>query len=119
MENINFNELLTKLKEVVKHVGYATAKQIIQMYLVMTDDKTALTDKIIIYSTLAYIVLPVDLVSAKRHPLLGHLDEVTAVVIAYKKIKKYVTPEIERQAEEILDKFLNGKKAKGEITDNQ
>ena len=108
MENINFSELLTKLKDVVKRVSYATAKQIIQMYLVLTDEKTATTDKIIIYSTLAYLVLPIDILSARRHPIFGHLDEVAAVVVAYKKIKKYVTPEIERRADEILNNFLHG-----------
>lgn len=109
MENINFTDLLTKLKDVVKRVGYATAKQIIQMYLVLTDEKTATTDKIIIYSTLAYLVLPIDILSSQKHPIFGHLDEVAAVVIAYEKIKKYVTPEIERRADEILNNFLHGK----------
>ena len=108
MENINFNDLFTKLKDVVKRVGYATAKHVIQMYLVLTDEKTATTDKIIIYSTLAYIVLPIDILSAHKHPIFGHLDEVAAVVMAYKKIKKYVTPEIERRADEILNSFLKG-----------
>ncbi len=80
MENINFDELLGKLKEVIMRAGHDTTKQIICMHLALKDEKTPTTDKIIIYSTLAHIVMPSNILSLRNHPIFSHLDEVAAVL---------------------------------------
>ena len=76
------------------------------MYYVLKSDNTPTSAKAIIYGALAYLVLPVNLISQKRHPILGWADEEAAIALAYKKVKQFITPEMERQAEETLDKWF-------------
>ena len=52
------------------------------------------SDKMLIVAALSYLVLPIDLISAKRLPIIGWIDEAVSLVYAYKKVCRYVTPEI-------------------------
>ena len=54
----------------------------------------------------AYVVLPIDLISAKRLPIIGWLDEVVSLTVAYQKVCKYITKDMERKADELLDKWF-------------
>ncbi len=63
--------------------------------------------KVIVYGALAYLVLPVNLISVRRFRFLGLADEALAIAIAYKKIKQHVTPEMEQEAEATLDKWFS------------
>ena len=85
--NTNFTDLLGRLKEYAKKAGYASAKYLL---------------------TLAYLVLPIDLLSARRMRLLGWADEAAAIYLTYKKIKGNVTPEIEREVEQKLREWFPG-----------
>ena len=59
-----------------------------------------------ILSTISYLVLPIDLISAKRLPFLGWIDEAFSLSVAYQKVSKNITPEIERRTDELLDKWF-------------
>ena len=74
--------------------------------LCLESDETPRSAKLIVYGSLAYLILPVNLISQKRHPILGWADEVAAIAIAYRKVKQHITPEMDRQAEETLDKWF-------------
>ena len=107
--NFNLPLMWEKLKENAKRYGRNAAKQALLMYYVLKSDATPNSAKAIIYGALAYLVLPINLISSKRHPILGWADEIAAIAIAYRKGRQYVTPEIERQAEETLDSWFSGR----------
>ena len=87
-------------------VVFLYGKPVLLLYYVMTDEATPRSVKLSVGAALAYLVLPIDLISGKKHPLLGKLDEATAIVAAYQKVKKHVTPEMERKADETLDRWF-------------
>lgn len=104
--SFNLPQLWEKLKDSAKRLGRFTTQKALLMYYVLKSDNTPTSAKAIIYGALAYLVLPVNLISQKRHPILGWADEVAAIALAYKKVKQFITPEMERQAEETLDKWF-------------
>ena len=109
MENtssFNLPLLWERIKENAKRYGRFAAKQAVLMYYVLKSNETPTSAKVIIYGALAYLVLPINFISSKRHPILGWADEIAAIAIAYKKGRQYVTPEMERQAEETLDRWF-------------
>ena len=110
MENNEFSLplLWEKIKTNAKRFGRFTTKQLLLMYYVLKSKDTPTSAKVVIYGALAYLVLPVNMISQKRHPFLGWADEVAATALAYKKINKHVTPEMEQQAEETLDRWFKG-----------
>ena len=106
--NFNASQLWDSIKEYAKKVGRIGARPVLLLYYVMTDEATPRSVKLTVGAALAYLVLPVNLISAKRHPLTGWVDEAAAVVVVYEKVKKYITPEMERTADETLDKWFPG-----------
>ena len=109
MENtssFNLPLLWEKIKENAKRYGRYAARQALLMYYVLKSDETPRSAKIIIYGALAYLVLPVNFISSKHHPILGWADEIAAIAIAYRKGRQYVTPEMERQADETLNNWF-------------
>ena len=57
-------------------------------------------------SAIAYVVLPIDLISVKRLPIIGWIDEVVSLTVAYQKVCKYITKDMERKADELLDRWF-------------
>jgi uncharacterized membrane protein YkvA (DUF1232 family) len=111
MENANTTEfnlpsLWEKIKDSAKRLGRYTTKKALLLYYVLKSDETPRSAKLVVYGSLAYLILPVNLISQKRHPILGWADEVAAIAIAYRKVKQHITPEMDRQAEETLDKWF-------------
>lgn len=100
--------ILNNLGVYAKRVGRTAARPVVILYFVLRDPATPKKDKYIVYGALAYLVLPVNLISAKKIPILGWADEAAAIVWAYKRVKNNVTPDIERQADELLDKWFLG-----------
>lgn len=60
-----------------------------------------MTVKTIIYSALAYLVLPIDLVS-DIIPGVGYSDDLVVISTALISAMQYVTPEIEEKAQKKL-----------------
>ena len=97
--------ILYRLQNYAKRVGYVVARPAVLLYLVLRDPATSRKDKITIYAALAYLLLPIDLISARRHRLFGMVDEIGAIAIAYKKVEKNITPTMELEADEILRRW--------------
>ena len=95
VSKLDFDQLLEKIKDWGKTLGRTSMRP-----------DTPLSDKLLVVSALSYLILPVDLISARRFPVLGWIDEITAVTIAYKKVKKHITPEIESKVDNILEKWF-------------
>ena len=86
-------------------VGRVAVRPVLLLYYVMRSDETPWKDKLTIFGALAYLMLPVDLLDAKRLPIIGWLDEITSLAVAIQRMSKYITPEMEAKAESILDQW--------------
>lgn len=98
--------LKDKLQEYATKVGRISARPLLLLYFIMVSKDTPKSDKLIILSTISYFVFPIDLISAKRIPIIGCIDEVLSLSVAYQKISKNITPEIERKTDALLDKWF-------------
>lgn len=92
--------------EYAKKVGRVAARPVILTYYVMMDELTPTKEKIALGTAIAYVVLPIDLLSAKRLHVIGWLDEVMSLSVAYQKVQSHVTQKMERDADELLDKWF-------------
>ena len=103
---INTKVLKEKLQEYAMKVGRISARPLLLLYFIMVSKETPKSDKLMILSTISYLVFPVDLISAKRLPIIGWIDEAFSLSVAYQKVSKNITPEIERKTDALLDKWF-------------
>lgn len=103
---INYSLLWDKLREWARKAGRMSARPVVVLYYVMKSPDTPKSDKVLIFSALSYLVLPIDLIDARRLPIIGWIDEVVSLTVAYQKVCKYVTPEISAKVEKVLDKWF-------------
>ena len=106
VSKLDFDQLLEKIKDWGKTLGRTSMRPVLSLYYVLKSPDTPLSDKLLVVSALSYLILPVDLISSRRFPVLGWIDEIKAVTIAYKKVKKHITPEIESKVDNILEKWF-------------
>lgn len=104
--NIDYEALQSKMGEWARKAGRVSARPVLLLYYVMMSDKTPKSDKLLILSSISYLIFPVDLISAKRLPIIGWMDEVVSLTVAYQKVCKYITPEMEHKADTLLDKWF-------------
>ncbi|WP_301086700.1 YkvA family protein [Phocaeicola sartorii] len=100
---MDYELLWERITDYAKAAGRTTARPVLLLYYVLRSPETPSSDKMLIVAALSYLVLPVDLVSAKRLPVIGWIDEAVSLVYAYKKVCRYVTPEIESEVDNILE----------------
>ncbi|WP_455663844.1 YkvA family protein [Phocaeicola sp.] len=101
------NELLwEKIVDYARAAGRTTARPVLLLYYVLRSPETPSSDKMLIVAALSYLVLPIDLISAKRLPIIGWVDEAVSLVYAYKKMCRYITPEIESEVDNILERWF-------------
>ena len=98
--------LKEKVQEYAMKVGRISARPVLLLYFIMISKDTPKSDKLLILSTISYLVFPVDLISAKRLPIIGWIDEAFSLSVAYQKVCKNITLEIERKTDELLDKWF-------------
>jgi uncharacterized membrane protein YkvA (DUF1232 family) len=102
----DYSMLMDKITEYAKKAGRTSVKPMLLMYYVLKSPDTPTSEKIMIYSAIAYVVLPIDLISARRLPIIGWIDEVVSLTVAYQKIKRHITPAMEFEADALLDKWF-------------
>ena len=98
--------LKDKLQEYATKVGRISARPLLLLYFIMVSKDTPKSDKLMILSTISYLIFPIDLISAKRLPVIGWIDEAFSLSVAYQKVSKNITPEIERKTDALLDKWF-------------
>lgn len=103
---IDTSALKDKLQEYATKVGRISARPLLLLYFIMVSKNTPKSDKLMILSTISYLVFPVDLISAKRLPIIGWIDEAFSLSVVYQKVSKNITPEIERKTDALLDKWF-------------
>ena len=103
---INYDFLLEKIGDYARKAGRVTTKPVLLLYYVMMSRNTPWNDKMLILSTLWYVVFPIDILDAKRLPIIGWFDEVASLSVTFQKVRKNITPEIEMKVDEILDRWF-------------
>lgn len=105
-KKIDFAVVWDGIKRFARKAGRTAARPVLLLWFVMRSDSTPREDKLMILASIAYVVLPIDFIKAKRIPILGWLDEVTSIAVAVKKVADRITPEIEREADAVLDRWF-------------
>lgn len=105
--NALYIKLKNKLKSYARKVGRVSAKPILILYYVLSDETLSLQDKVMIYGCLIYVISPASLISVSVSKIFGVLDEATAIIIVIKKIYNRITPEIISKAETTLSEWFD------------
>lgn len=103
--NFSMDEICLKVEEYIKKGGRVAARPVLTAYYVMTADSTPESERTNIMIALVAIVFPTSI-----EDLLGQVFMVGkgfAAVYAYKKIKKYITPQIKDKVEAKLDEWFH------------
>lgn len=104
--NNDYASIWDGMKSYAIKVGRVAARPVLLLYYVMRSEETPMKDKLTIFGALAYVILPVDLLNAKRLPLIGWIDEVVSLAVAYNRVKSSITPEIEQQVTNTLNNWF-------------
>ena len=100
------NQLYAKIRPYAQKYGRVAARPLLQFYYVLQDGKTTLTERAMIYAAIIYTLSPVNLLPKAVYGFLGILDEGTALLFVYNKIKEKITPEIDYKVNESLNEWF-------------
>lgn len=103
---INYDVLWDKLSTFAIKAGRVTTRPVLLLYFVMKSKDTPKADKMLVFSALSYLVFPIDILDAKRLPIIGWFDEIASISVAYQKVCKHITPEMEAKVDAILDRWF-------------
>ena len=103
---INYDALWSRINEYANKAGRVTTRPVLLLFYVMKSKETPRKDKMLIFSTLSYLVLPIDVLDAKRLPIIGWFDEIASLSVTYQRVCKNITPEIEEKVDAILNKWF-------------
>lgn len=103
---INYDILWDRIWEYARKAGRVTTRPILLLFCVMMSKDTPRKDKLLILSTLSYLVLPIDILNARRIPIIGWIDEIASLSVTYQKVRDNITPEIEANTDALLDKWF-------------
>lgn len=104
--NLDYTALWESIGRWSRKAGRAATRPVLIMWYVMRDKNTPRKDKWVIFGSLAYLILPIDILDAKRLPIIGWLDEVASFAVLVQKMSKYITPYMKARADEQLDKWF-------------
>lgn len=79
------------------------AKDAIELYFCAIDPKTPLGAKVIAFSALAYLILPLDLIP-DIIPVGGYADDVAAIIAAVGSLQIHITDEHRKKAADCLNR---------------
>lgn len=104
--NLDYNALWYSICKWSRRAGRAAARPVLLMWYVMRSEDTPRKDKWAIFASLAYLILPIDILDSKRLPIIGWIDEVASLAVLVQKMSKYITPDMEARADSQLDKWF-------------
>ena len=100
------NALMDRLRPWALKAGRVATRPLLQFYYVMDDDNTSTLDRVLIYATIVYTILPMDFLPRVIYKFIGVLDDGVAMLYVYKKIKDKITPEINAKVEDALNEWF-------------
>ncbi|MCY4606831.1 MAG: DUF1232 domain-containing protein [Gemmatimonadetes bacterium] len=95
------NRFWNKIERQAKRAGRTVVERAFKLYYVAKSPDTPMPVKMLIYSALAYFILPTD---AMLDPI--YLDDAGALAAALIAVASYLTPGIEKKAKEEADKWI-------------
>ncbi len=100
------SKLLEKLKKVAQKVGLKGVYSVLLLFYVLVDGDVSIKDRAIIIGALGYFIFPIDLMP-DLILALGYTDDLAMLLFSVGKIRKSITPEIERKAKKKLQEYFN------------
>ena len=100
------NSLMDKLRPWALKAGRVATRPLLQFYYVLTDEKTSLLERVLIYAAIIYVIRPSDLVPRAIYKFLGIVDDGVAVMYVYRTVKGKITPQIEVKVDKTLDQWF-------------
>lgn len=91
-----------KVKKYASKVPFA--KEVLTLYYCSIDPETPLKAKVTAVGALAYWIMPIDLIP-DFIPIVGFVDDATAIFIAYKAISGQITDEHRDKTEQFFSKI--------------
>lgn len=106
LKNIDYQDILNKLHSIANTLGRAATKLVLCLYYVLKEGGLTANEKLLVYASIIYIIVPGDFLPRKVFRLLGVTDDAIAIVYVYKKISGKITPQILQKVEMQLDKWF-------------
>lgn len=103
---LDYNALWESICRWSRKAGRSATRPVLLMWYVMRSTDTPRKDKWAIFGSLAYLVLPIDILDARRLPIIGWLDEVASLAVLVQRMSKRITPEMQGRADAQLDKWF-------------
>jgi len=103
---IYYDVLWDRISNFAKKAGRVSTRPVLLLFYVMTSKETPRSDKLLVFSAISYLVFPIDILDIKRLPIIGWFDEVASISVAYQRVCKHITPEIEAKVDAILDNWF-------------
>lgn len=100
-------KLWNMIQQNAEKVGMEITRTMLELFYVLKSPDTSMLDKSLIVAALAYQLLPEDVLSKDKYGLLGFLDNTITLSFAYNRVKSSVTPEIERQVNNIISYWFS------------
>lgn len=94
--NYTAANLWQKISTAASRLGRETVEKILWLYYASRRPQTPKWAKTLIYSTLAYFILPVDAIP-DFIPISGYTDDVTAIAAALATLAAYVDDDVKRR----------------------
>jgi len=94
-----------KLSQFAKQAGKTVVEKALTLYYAAQRPETPFWAKAIIYSSLAYFVLPTDAIPDFT-PIVGYSDDLSAIASAMAAVALSITPEVEASARQKVEDWF-------------
>lgn len=98
--------LLEIISTSARKLGRVITRYLLCLYYVMKEGNLTSRQKAWIYASIAYVVIPGDLLPRKVFRLLGITDDIVALTYVIDKIKDHITPQILQKVDMQLDSWF-------------
>ncbi|NEQ28549.1 MAG: DUF1232 domain-containing protein [Microcoleus sp. SIO2G3] len=94
-----------KLRKFALQAGREVVERALTLYYAAQRPETPLWAKTVIYSALAYFILPTDAIPDLT-PIAGYADDLGALAAALTTVAMCITPEVRREAKQKLEDWF-------------
>ena len=106
--NSNEKDFWSKLSNNASNAGKDVVRKALTLYYASQSDKVPAWAKTIIFSSLAYFILPLDAIP-DTIPVIGYTDDLGVLLSALAALEMHITSEHEASAEAKLQKWFPDK----------
>jgi uncharacterized membrane protein YkvA (DUF1232 family) len=94
-----------KLRKFATQAGKQVVERALTLYYAAERPETPAWAKMVIYSSLAYFILPTDVVPDFT-PIVGYSDDLTAILSALSAVAMSITPEVKESARQKTEEWF-------------